>query len=366
MVNNFRKKKSERGIVLVVVLITVAILTTLVVDLIYFTRVDTEISANTRDEIKARYIAKSGVNVVAGTMKNRPLEELEEISSVFGDQSGDAAGYWAIRVPYFPVGTGAVSITVIDERSKINLNTLVNQTTNQVDLQVLSELKELFRMLGVDSDLSGRFIASLINWLDHAVEGAQSQNDQDSNGANAGFYQGLDNPYSIKDGPLDSLDEIRMIDGMEDEFFDKIKDYVTVYPKDKRINFSTAPRVVMMAAIKAAAVSAVRGQETGSSEDIPDEVAGSIAEGVIEVREVEPIVRQSKVREIVQSIAPERQISAGLTGVVLSSGESDVFSVASVGNLGGDNSTIGVINAVIRKGSSTESSEIRIISWKER
>ena len=95
MVNNSKKEKSERGIVLVVVLITVAILTTLVVDLIYFTRVDTEISANTRDEIKARYIAKSGVNVVAGTMKNRPLEELKEISSVFGDQSGGAAGYWA-------------------------------------------------------------------------------------------------------------------------------------------------------------------------------------------------------------------------------------------------------------------------------
>jgi general secretion pathway protein K len=364
MRNNFKKGKSERGIVLVVVLITVAILTTLVVDLIYFTHVDTEISANTRDEIKARYIAKSGVNVVAGTMKNRALEELKEISSVFGDQSGSSKGYWAIRVPSFPVGTGTVSITVIDERSKINLNTLVSQTTNQKDLQVLSELIELFKMLGVDSDLSERFIASLINWLDRAVEGAQSQNDQNPNGADALFYQGLDNPYSIKDGPLDSLDEIRMIDGMEHEFFDKIKDYVTVYPKDKRVNFSTAPRVVMMAAIKAAAVSAVRGQESGSSEDIPDDVAES--EAVIEAREVEPIIKQTKVREIAQSISRERQISAGLTGVVLNSGESDVFSVTSVGNLGGENSTVGVIKAVIRKSNSGESSNVRIISWKER
>lgn len=366
MRTNFQEGKSERGVVLVVVLITVAILTTLVVDLIYFTQVDTEISANTRDEIKSRYIAKSGVNVVAGTMKNRTLEELEEISSLFGDQSGSSEGYWVIRVPSFPVGSGSVSITVIDERSKINLNTLVSQTTNQVDLQVLAELGELFRMLGVDSRQSERFISSLINWTDRPVEGAQSQNDQDPNGADARFYESLDNPYGIKDGSLDSLDEIRLIDGMEEEFFNKVKDYVTVYSMDKRVNFSTAPKLVMMAAIKAAAVSAVRGQESGSSKDVSDDVAESIAEAVIDARKDEPIVKQTKVREIAQSIAREPQISAGLTGVVLSSGESDVFSVTSVGNLGGENPTVGIIKAVIRKSNSGESSEVRIISWKER
>ncbi len=366
MTINFHRRKPENGIVLVVVLITVAILTTVVVDLIYFTQVDTEISGSTRDEIKSRYIAKSGVNVVAGTMKNETLEELKEISTVFGDQTGGSEGYWAIRVPSFPVGTGSVSITVIDERSKINLNTLLSQTTNQVDLQVLSELTELFRILAVDSRQSERFIASLVNWLDRPIDGARSQNDQSSNGANAGFYQSLDNPYSIKDGPLDSLDEIRLVDGMEADFFDKIRDYVTVYPMDKRVNFSTAPKAVMMAAIKAAAVSAVQGQESRTSEEVPDDVAESIAEAVIEARKDESVIKQTRVREIAQNIAPDIHISAGLTGVVLNSGESDVFSVMSVGSLGGENPTIGLINAVIRKGGSEESNKIRIISWKER
>jgi general secretion pathway protein K len=363
---NTGKGKSEAGIVLVVVLIAIAILTTLVVDLIYFTQVDNEISANTRDEIIARYIAKSGVQVVAGTINNRPLEEIKEITGLFGDQTGYSEGYWAVNVPSFPVGNGTVSITVIDERSKINLNALVSQTTNQVDQQVLTELNELFRLLGVDSRKSGRFIASLINWLDRPIEGSENQNDQDQTGADAGFYESLENPYPIKNGPLDSLEEVRLIDGMDDEFFNMIKDYVTVYPKDKRVNFSTAPKVVMMAAIKGAGVSAVRRQGSGSSNEVSDDIAERIAEAVIEERVDEPIIKQRSVREIASGIDPESRISAGLTGVVLNSGESDVFSVTSIGMLGEINPTISVIKAVIRKSQDEASSGTKIISWKER
>ena len=39
------KRKSEKGIVLVIVIIIIAILMILVTDLIYFTQIDTEISA---------------------------------------------------------------------------------------------------------------------------------------------------------------------------------------------------------------------------------------------------------------------------------------------------------------------------------
>ena len=140
MDNNFNGRKSEHGVVLLIVLIIIAILTTLVVDLIYFTQINTEISANARDEMKTRYIAKSGVYVVAGTLKNETLEKLTAIASVSSGQNGDSEGYWTIKIPFFPVGDGVASIVVIDERSKINLNALVNQATNQVDPQVRAEL----------------------------------------------------------------------------------------------------------------------------------------------------------------------------------------------------------------------------------
>ncbi len=363
MNRGINKRDSEKGIVLVIVIIIIAILMILVGDLIYFTQIDTEISSNTRDEIKARYIAKSGIHVAAGTLKARPLEELTEITAAFAGQSKNSEGSWAINVPYFPVGDGSVSVTVIDERSKINLNALVNPSSNQVDQQVLRELRELFRFLEIDSGKSERFISSLINWTDAPLEGAE--NDQDSAGANGDFYSSLETPYKIKDGPLDTLQETLMIDGMDDELYNQIKDYVTVYPGDKRINFSTAPKVVIMAAVKGSAVPAIEGQGASSENEVDDDVAEQIADQIIAAREEEPVITQKKAREIASEIDPTAQISAGLVGVTLGSGESDVFSVRAVGSLGEENPTKRIIEAVIKKTRQNREDVVNIVTWKE-
>lgn len=364
MKHSLEGNKSDRGVVLITVLIVTAILTTLVVDLMYFTQIDSEISANTRDDIKARYIAKSGVNVVAGAMKGSALEDLKEVSSLLNKQVGESDQIWSIRVPALPIGDGNVSLTVIDERSKINLNALVNQSSNIVDMQVETELSELFRILDVDTRKSDLFIASLINWLDHPIEGGQ--NDQESSGAGADYYLGLENPYSIKNGPLDSVEEIRMIRGMDEEFFGKIKDYVTVYPADKKVSFSTASKSVMIATLKGAAVSALERQESSSANELKDDIADRIAEGVMEARKDNPIIDRKKVSDIIKDVDPTLDIRSGVGGVVLNSGESDVFSVISSGMVGGENPTLKTVQAVIRKGSSGQSRGIRVISWKEK
>ena len=355
-------RDSEKGVVLVIVIIVIAILMILVTDLIYFTQIDSEISMNTRDEVKARYIAKSGVQVAAGAFSARALEELSGVMGRVGGSAGGDDGFWALSVPYFPVGSGTVSILITDERAKINLNSLVSSDSNMVDQQVLAELRELFRLLGVDTGKSERFLSSLVNWIDVPKEG--TVNDQDSAGANAEFYSGLQPAYRIKDGPLDTVEEIRMIDGMDDEFFNAVRDYVTVYPTDKKINFSTAPRVVMIAALKAAAVPAIQGQ--GSQQDpIDDGTAGQIIDEIIEARKNDPIVDSKKVREIVRDVDPTSQIIAGLVGLGQGTGESEVFTVRSEGILGEANPTRRIIEAVIRKKRVGREFVVDIVTWKE-
>ena len=366
-----KKKESEKGIVLVLVIIIVAILTIVVGDMVYFTHIDTEISANTKDEMKARYIAKSGIHVAAGTFKGQALEELTEVSTTLNLGGDNTQGYWAINVPYFPVGDGGVAVTVIDERAKVNLNSLVSPSTNRVDQQVLTELQELFSYFEVDESKSQRFIASLINWLDAPLSGAE--NDQENGGANGGFYSSLEEPYLIKDGPLDSLQEIRMIDGMDDEFYNTIKDFVTVYPKDKKINFSTAPKVVLMSAIKAATQPSLSLDEDEDEENQPsekpievtDDIAEEIADKIIEAREEDAIINQGRARQLAREVDSTAEISAGLVGVTFSTGKSDTFSVKAEGSLGEINPTKRVIEAVLVKGRDNAQTKVDIISWKE-
>ena len=306
---------------------------------------------------------KSGDNVAAGTMKQRPLEEISEITSTLNLGVENSEGYWAINVPYFPVGDGGVSVTVIDERSKININAQVDQGTNRVDQQVLTELRELFRFLGIDEGKSERFIASLINWLDAPVE--EAINDQDSLGAQGQYYSRLENPYLIKDGSLDSLQEILLIDGMDEEFYTSVKDFVTIFPDDKKINFSTAPKVVIMAAIKAATISAIQQQEPEEVNEVPDDTAEQIADEIIAARAGDPILTQQRARQIASDVDTTSEISAGLVGVAHNTGQSDTFTVKSIGSLGEVNPTKRIVEAVLRKTTLNNSPVVDIVSWKE-
>jgi len=356
------KDKSERGVILITVLIAVAILTTLVVDLIYFTLVDTHIVSNYKEDVQAAYIAKSGVYVVAATLKNRSLEDMDNIVSLYTGSEEDAEGYWSINVPNFPIGEGAVTINIVDERSKVNLNALVNQNSNIVDLQVKEELIELFSQLNIGKSKYDRFLASLINWLDKDIEG--SRNDQDISGANGGFYRSLENPYFIKDGPLDSLLEIRLIDGMDSEFYNTIKRYVTVYPGDKKINFSTAPKVVLIAALQGSTVSAIEGQGHYTEVYLSADIAEKIADEIISARDNDPIIKRSQIIDIIRNVDPTLKISSGIAGISYSTGQSDVFYVTATGNLGEENPTIKIVEAVIRKEGSGAKG-VKTISWKE-
>jgi len=363
MKKSLNHKDNEKGIVLIIVLIIVAILTIIVTDFTFSTHIDLEISNNTLNDIKAQYIAKSGVSVVSSVMKNNNLEDLGDLSSIAGDlEVGSSNSLWSLNVPAFPVGDGIVTMSVEDERSKINLNALVSSNTNKIDFQVLEALTELFRNLNVETDKSEIFIASLINWVDKSIKGAQ--NDQDPRGAAGTFYSSLENPYKIKDGPLDSLDEIRMIEGMDEDFYSKVKDYLTVYPINKQVNFSTASKPVMIAILKAAQVSAIQG-ENRSDTELKDDVAEAIADEILELRQDDKLVTRIEVRDIARDIDSNLRISAGLSGLVLNQGKSETFSIKATGVVGEINPTIKNIDAVVRK-SSGKNNRPKIISWKER
>ena len=189
---------TQRGIVLVIVVITIAILSTIVIDFIYSTRVSYEISANSSSDVQARHIAKSGVRVVRGVLRKKVPEDLPVLKGVLGQAitSENGARGWKLSITSFPIGEGNISLQVVDERSKVNLNALVDQRSGRVDFQVRTQLNELFRFLGVETDKADLFVASLVNWLDGAAPGGG--NDQDPDGADGNYYAKLENPYYIK------------------------------------------------------------------------------------------------------------------------------------------------------------------------
>lgn len=357
-------KAAQRGIVLVIVVITIAILSTIVIDFIYSVRVSYEISANSSGDVQARHIAKSGVRVVRGVLRKKTPEDLPVPKGMLAQamSSENGPGGWSFSITSFPVGEGNISLQVTDERSKVNLNALVDQRSGRVDFQVRTQLNELFRFLGVETQKADLFVASLVNWLDGAAPG--SGNDQDPDGADGSYYAKLENPYYIKDGPLDSVEEIRMIEGMDKDFFFQVRDYLTVYPEDKKVNFSTASKTVMMATIKAAGVSV--NERQNDPREIKDSVVGRMADEIITRRSTRRVISSKEATKILKGVDSSLKISSGVSGVVLKGGKSDVYTAVSTGIVGEQIPVTRQIRAVIRKDLKKKNSYPTLVAWRER
>ncbi len=177
--------KNEDGIALIITLLVVTLLTALIVEFAYSARVNLSAAGNFRDKQKAYYLAKSGVNFIAGMLRdNYSKSKKDDLNQM---------------LPPVTVGDGIVSLKVFDEAAKINIKA--------IDAKTKARLERLFEIKGISAYL-----------LDSIFER----------------------------GSYNLVSELRLAKGMTDEIYDKIKDYLTVY-SDGKININTAGDIVLRA-----------------------------------------------------------------------------------------------------------------------
>jgi general secretion pathway protein K len=247
---------------LVLTILIVTLVAIVVLELNYLMRVEVHASANFRDGVRSYYLAKSGVTVVKELFA-RNLQEFEELKNTLL-----AGGTHTL-----PIGEGTVTVRVIDETGKINVNALVLETSTsqpaagarlplgqqnvrQGDAQAVSPwiqiAQDLFQRLGIDATLVG----AIIDWLD------SDDIATGSGGAESSYYRGLEKPYTARNGPMETIAELRLIRGFTDEVLLKLGAkrvggivdpatnlYLTALPQPQgggwRVNLNTAPPAIL-------------------------------------------------------------------------------------------------------------------------
>jgi len=220
------------GFALLSVLIIIAILTPLVVNLGYRSRVSLAGTDFFVSKIKSREIAWSGVISAITALKNDSNNydsELEEWGR-YKEMAGFSSSFF---------DEGSFSGYITDEAGKFNVNRLFETgITNLVE-----PLERLFEQIQIDDDI----IYTMIDWMDenHDHEGVT--------GAEDDYYSSQKNPYYSKDSAMDSIYELRLIKGITDDIFlDKegrsgLNRYLTVFGGDRLVNINTAPKEVLLA-----------------------------------------------------------------------------------------------------------------------
>jgi general secretion pathway protein K len=248
--------KDEKGVALILVLVVIALLVSLVVDFTYTMQVDMTLAANQRDEIKALYTARSGVEIARLTLKedDTAYDARDEEWALFDERPGYLS----------EDDEGRFKVIVEDEASKFPINNLINKE-GVINKEKRGQFERLFEVLELDLDL----IDPICDWLDPDDTVGPS-------GAEDSYYEGLSPPYPCKDGPLSSLEELLLVKGMTKEVFygtDEKKGlihYLTIYSdSDSKININTASAEVLQC--------------------LSDDINENLAQAIIDFRQEEPL-----------------------------------------------------------------------------
>ncbi|MGA2955956.1 MAG: type II secretion system minor pseudopilin GspK [Thermodesulfobacteriota bacterium] len=224
--------KGEKGVALVLTLLILTLLVVTGLELNRAVRVEATLAGNFRDLTQAGYIAQSGVEVARALLQNNDpvYDGLDERWAQFETLS-------FLSSQYFPEGYFTGRIT--DENGKLNPNGLIDSNGN-VNLKKRAQLERLLTLLGHPVD----WIEALLDWMD-------TDDQPRVRGAEREYYLSLKKPYPAKNGPLDLVEELLLVKGVEPAILygkegrEGVKNYLTVN-SDGQVNINTASLPVLM------------------------------------------------------------------------------------------------------------------------
>ncbi len=265
-----KSSRRQRGVALLLVLVMVALVTSVTEDFQFNSRVDMQLALNARDELQAEYNALSALRLRALLLKHGrtlttamqtlaptlgvdpsmmpPMGQLLEMVPIecglmsaitkTGDDADKEGGS-----DFFP---GECEATAKSEHSKISLSVLRSisggeaKRVSDLLMAFLSDpkLERHFQeddANGSHAESPEELVGAIIDWIDP---------DKNQTGSSVGdedrFYAYLKDPYRAKNAPFDSVAELQLVHGVDDELYDILKDQVTIYNNSAQVELSTA------------------------------------------------------------------------------------------------------------------------------
>ena len=204
-----KKKYNNTGFALIITMWVMFIIVSLVISIAYITRLELKKSRYHINKVKAFYLARGGVEeAISELYKNDykiPQNFISEQFNISKQRVLEDGYYW---------------VNIEDENAKLNLNTISEDRLNALSAfdQIVGK-KEI--------------IDSIFDWLD-----ADSQTRP--YGAEEVYYQFLHPGYHCENGIINTIEELKLIKGVNEKNIKILKKYLTVATKTGKININTA------------------------------------------------------------------------------------------------------------------------------
>lgn len=191
------------------------------------------------DHVLTRGLAKAGIQRVLYELKTEKIQTFDA-----GNEN------WSANPDAFrkvKVGNGEYSVICNSEQGPEELETGFRygacDESARLNLNMATEdmLKNLLKAVDPNGEEKVRteIAQAIIDWRDE-------DDSKQTQGAENNEYKSLRQPYEVRNGPLQSVEELLMIRGVTPEIYKMIRPYVTVYTEGP-VNFNTAPVKVLQA-----------------------------------------------------------------------------------------------------------------------
>lgn len=205
----------QRGLALIIVLWLVTLLSVIASSFAFSMRSDLLVARNLLLSSQAQALADAGVE--------RALYELAK--PVTDSRRWKADG---LRRE-FELGGAKITVTVMDESGKIDLNSAQDTL-----------LKAVLVSCGLTEEQGATLMDAILDWRD-------PDSLKRSRGAEEDEYRAAGKKFRPSNGPFETPEEIRHVIGVTPELYAKIAGVLTVYSKLPGINPALAPREVLQA-----------------------------------------------------------------------------------------------------------------------
>jgi type II secretory pathway component PulK len=276
------RRSKERGAALITVLVALMIISIVLLEFQYQSMVERKLAYNDLNQLQAYYLAKSGIHigllriVLFGRARRDP-----NLSKSFGgaDVGPILDMIWNLPLPSFPpdaaklgdllkedrdaaqkilketkITDGKFSHVITSESSKINLNYLMVPSNlagqritfdppatslfQNVGLMLINLMQNFLQASDDPFNEYGNLkpdeiVYNLMDWIN---PGANSF----AGGAKDTFYQTQNPPYTAKRARFYSIEELKMVKGIDEHLYNKLKPFVTVYSYEGKVNLNTA------------------------------------------------------------------------------------------------------------------------------
>lgn len=196
-----RSLLNNRGMALLLTILIVTLLSMLIIDINSRSYLAYARARNSVNSLNAYYIMRSGVSAAMGFL------EMDAKESTIDTLSEN----WAQEIKHFPVGEGTVSVQIMDEASKFNINTLIS-AQGTINDKAVERFGSLLKVLETEEGLSER----VAEWLQRNREGFS---------------------YTFRD-----ISELLLVPDFTQDTLKKIEKYITVYTdrkNERNININT-------------------------------------------------------------------------------------------------------------------------------